>query len=441
MKLAIRVDNLTKKYHLGHSVGRGDRTFREALADLASAPARRLRMRGSGSGRSPASQEEFFALRDITFQIQPGEIVGIVGRNGAGKSTLLKILCRITEPTSGRAELRGRLGSLLEVGTGFHPELTGRENIFLNGSILGMTRREIKAKFDEIVAFAEIGKFLDTPVKRYSSGMYVRLAFAVAAHLEPEILLVDEVLAVGDAAFQRKCLGKMGDVARQGRTILFVSHNMAAITRLCTRGVWLERGELRAEGPIGDVVGRYLSDDTVDAGELAYRNPNMAPGSEEVRLVAVRVINHTGGISSSIDARHPFQVEVEFDVLKEVANLRVGFCISTNDGTPVLTTTDADDAGHDLLRAAGRHVSRCTLPGGFLNFGQYFVSVGCDFPMRKVHFSVDPALAIHIEQTGGVGSQYSDGRRGFVRMQFPWDRQSFPSNGSLPSTSMNGSVA
>jgi lipopolysaccharide transport system ATP-binding protein len=260
MKPAICVRNLSKVYHVTAATNRY-RTLRDTIAETVAAQARRLRRLGS-SWKQPRAENNgstsFWALKDVGFDIPPGKVVGIVGRNGAGKSTLLKILSRITEPTAGRVELRGRVASLLEVGTGFHPELTGRENIFLNGAILGMSRQEITRKFDEIVDFAEIDLFLDTPVKRYSSGMYVRLAFAVAAHLEPEILLVDEVLAVGDAAFQKKCLGKMGEVARQGRTIIFVSHNIAAVESLCQTGILLERGRMIGAGPIDAVLQQYM---------------------------------------------------------------------------------------------------------------------------------------------------------------------------------------
>ena len=252
---AIRVEGLGKEYMLGGAETHHE-TFREMLVGTFSAPLKKLRRLG-GTDRA---QERFWALDDISFQIGHGELIGVIGRNGAGKSTLLKILSRITEPTRGRATIRGRIASLLEVGTGFHPELTGRENVFLNGAILGMSRREVTRKFDEIVAFAEIERFLDTPVKRYSSGMYVRLAFAVAAHLEPEILLVDEVLAVGDARFQKKCVSKMGDVAGQGRTVLFVSHNMAAIRQLCQRRLWFEHGRLKGEGDAAEVIASYLQE-------------------------------------------------------------------------------------------------------------------------------------------------------------------------------------
>jgi lipopolysaccharide transport system ATP-binding protein len=260
MKPAIRVEGLSKEYRVGARQSGGYRTLRESITDLARAPWNWLKRAAGGAARPAAADaaEVYWALKDVSFEIPAGEVVGIIGRNGAGKSTLLKILSRITEPTHGRVELRGRVGSLLEVGTGFHPELTGRENIFLNGAVLGMSRREIIRQFDAIVAFAEIDQFLDTPVKRYSSGMYVRLAFAVAAHMTPETLLIDEVLAVGDASFQKKCLGKMGEVARQGRTILFVSHNIAAVEGLCRTGVLLERGRLATCGPVAAVLRQYM---------------------------------------------------------------------------------------------------------------------------------------------------------------------------------------
>ena len=266
MSPAITVDGLSKQYQLGLREA-SSRTFREALVGLASEPLRRFR-RLSGA----TDDDRFWALRDVSFAVQPGEVVGVIGRNGAGKSTLLKVLSRITEPTRGRATIRGRVSSLLEVGTGFHNELSGRENVFLNAAILGMSRQEVQARFDQIVAFSGVEKFLDTPIKRYSSGMKVRLAFAVAAHLEPEILIIDEVLAVGDQQFQQRCLGKMDEVARSGRTVLFVSHNMAAVDSLCTRGVWLKDGRLQMDGPVGEVVQRYVEEAASAASDGQYRS-------------------------------------------------------------------------------------------------------------------------------------------------------------------------
>ncbi len=285
----IQVSGLSKRYIIGHQRERGD-DLRHALENAVRAP---LRWFGAGRKRSGATREEFWALRDVDFEVGQGEVVGVIGSNGAGKSTLLKILSRITEPTEGRIRLRGRVASLLEVGTGFHPELSGRENIYLNGAILGMTRREIRTKFDEIVAFSDIERFLDTPVKRYSSGMYVRLAFAVAAHLEPEILIVDEVLAVGDAAFQKKCLGKMDEVAHQGRTVLFVSHNMPMVVHLCRRGVMLKGGRVFADGPVRTVVDRYLADVAGNAAEdLGARNDRS--GDREVIATRVELLDADG---------------------------------------------------------------------------------------------------------------------------------------------------
>jgi len=417
MSASIEIEALSKRYYLGTG-GNGYRTLRETIVDACAAilPAR--------AERKPRESEPFWALRDVNCQISPGDVVGIIGGNGAGKSTLLKILSRITKPTTGRVTLRGRVGSLLEVGTGFHPELSGRENIYLAGVVLGMSRREVARKFDEIVEFAEMSQFLDTPVKRYSSGMYVRLAFAVAAHLETEILLVDEVLAVGDINFQRKCLGKMSQVSRVGRTILFVSHNMGAITRLCRQAIWLEAGRVRQMGPVEDVVAGYLASGTREQGEVIYQdNGSPAPGSEYVRLRAIRVRDRSDSINAAIDIRYPFTLEVEYEVLRPSEDLRVGVRLTAHDGTVLISSTDRDDADPHapIMRTPGVYVSRCTIPGDFLNAGQYFVSVGADFPMLQSHFLVDQGLAFRIEQTGGAGGHVSDGRAGLLRMRLPWD--------------------
>jgi lipopolysaccharide transport system ATP-binding protein len=358
----------------------------------------------------------------VSFAVKRGELLGLIGRNGAGKSTLLKILARITEPTTGRAELNGRVGSLLEVGTGFDRELTGRENVFLSGAILGMRRAEIRRKFDEIVAFAEVERFIDTPIKRYSSGMYLRLAFAVAAHLEPEILLVDEVLAVGDAAFQKKCLGKMTEVVGQGRTILFVSHNMAAVTHLCRKALWLDGGHIVALDAVEGVVARYLAAGVQEQGEVTFPDtvPG-APGSDYLRLRAVRIRNAVGQVTTSLDLRQPFHIEVEYRVLKRSTSLRVGIRLITPDGVNLVSTTDVDDAPDRVVREPGTYVSRCTLPGNFLNHQQYFVSVGSDTPMVQSHLFLDRLLTFHVEQTGGAGGSVPDGRIGLLRMALPWE--------------------
>jgi lipopolysaccharide transport system ATP-binding protein len=286
--------------------------------------------------------ETIWALKDVSFEVKQGEVVGIIGRNGAGKSTLLKILSRITEPTKGLAEIHGRVGSLLEVGTGFHSELTGRENIYLNGAILGMKRAEINRKFDEIVAFAEVEKFVDTPVKHYSSGMYLRLAFAVAAHLEPEILIIDEVLAVGDARFQKKCLNKMQDVGQAGRTVLFVSHNMPAISRLCERAMLLDEGIILADGLAHEVVSVYLKSENDATAERKWPDLNKAPGSDVVRLRAVRVRIKDGQIANVVDIRQPVRLEMEYEVLKPDHVLMPNFNLFNEDNIWVFTTLDQD---------------------------------------------------------------------------------------------------
>lgn len=307
----IQVENLGKKYIIGHQQEGNSRYV--ALRDVLSDGARALgqRLRHPGKPRVRPNQEEFWALKDVSFEVKQGEVVGIIGRNGAGKSTLLKILSRITEPTEGRVRLKGRVASLLEVGTGFHPELTGRENIFLNGAILGMSRAEINRKFDEIVEFAEVSRFLDTPVKRYSSGMYVRLAFAVAAHLEPEILVVDEVLAVGDAAFQKKCLGKMETVSKEGRTVLFVSHNMAAIEFLCTTGLLLQKGGLAFLGHNTQAISQYLANSTDQYVSLRDRTDRQ--GNGEIKVVEVKICGENGDQIDVIQSGQTVDIYLYFD--------------------------------------------------------------------------------------------------------------------------------
>ncbi len=377
--------------------------------------------RRKGDEEAPP-QEPFWALNDVSFDIDQGDVVGIIGRNGAGKSTLLKLLSRITEPTKGRAEIHGRVGSLLEVGTGFDRELTGRENVYLNGAILGMRSQEIDRKFDEIVAFAEVEKFVDTPVKHYSSGMYLRLAFAVAAHLEPEILILDEVLAVGDARFQARCLGKMEEVAGRGRTVVFVSHNMAAVTRFCPRCIWLDQGELREFGESNSIVARYLSLGSEDAGQVLFPGES-APGSEYIRLLAVRTKNARGETTAAVASNEPLSIELEYEILKATTGLRLGASLITGEGVVLLSSKDLDLLPEDLHRSPGRYVSRCELPADFLNYGQYFISVGADSPMIQSHFGVDRVLSFRIDAMGGAGNHIPDGRRGLLRMKFPWDMQ------------------
>jgi lipopolysaccharide transport system ATP-binding protein len=329
-KPAIIVNNLGKSYRLGMQDNKAD-TFRDLLVGIAKAPLRRLRKLGE---HDVEAQDAFWALKDVSFEIQTGEVVGIIGRNGAGKSTLLKILSRITEPTKGEAYLHGRVSSLLEVGTGFHQELTGRENIFLNGSILGMRKEEIKSKFDEIVAFSEIEKFLDTPVKRYSSGMYVRLAFAVAAHLEPEIMIVDEVLAVGDLEFQKKCLKKMGDVASEGRTVLIVSHNMSAIQSLCVRSILLRNGGVVKDGETAEVVKEYLKYLEKGAKNPFDNNPDRKC-SGEVKLTGAHLLDEGGFPLSHPISGEPLILRFDYDNITAQSQIDVVMTIFNHLGTAV----------------------------------------------------------------------------------------------------------
>ncbi|MES2692507.1 MAG: ABC transporter ATP-binding protein [Verrucomicrobiota bacterium] len=353
----IEASKLSKVYRLGEI---GAASLRDEASNLWS------RLRGQ-TVASPA--REFWALRDVSFSIQPGEVIGVIGRNGAGKSTLLKVLSRITEPTSGRAVLRGRVGSLLEVGTGFHPDLSGRDNIYLNGAILGMTRAEIRGKFDEIVAFAEVEKFLDTPVKRYSSGMYVRLAFAVAAHLEPEILIVDEVLAVGDAQFQKKCLGKMGEVAhRHGRTILFVSHNMVAVQSLCQRVLLMQGGTVAADCDSATGVARYLRDSEQVEDQRSWSDLTQAPGNELVRITRVSVSPDIAkpDENSLLTMQAGFHVVTEFQVLSSARPFHLTYHLLNDQGLVVFTTGCPSSA-----RAPGSYRARFRVPPHLLNSGSY----------------------------------------------------------------------
>ena len=328
----IRVENLGKKYVIGHQQPECYTALRDVIANRAQAL---LNPFQKSKSKSQNSQEEFWALKDVSFEIKQGDRVGIIGRNGAGKSTLLKILSRITEPTTGRVRIQGRVASLLEVGTGFHPELTGRENIYLNGAILGMSREEIKKKFDEMVAFAEVEKFLDTPVKRYSSGMYVRLAFAVAAHLEPEILIVDEVLAVGDAQFQKKCLGKIEEVGKEGRTVLFVSHNMAMVTTLCHRSIWLVNGQVYMDEDAELVTSRYLTYGSESSGEVILTSNT---SNQRFLFKRVSLLNPEGNITSVFDVREPIKIRLEYCATQLIKDLEISLRVSNSAGVSIFTT-------------------------------------------------------------------------------------------------------
>lgn len=427
----ISVENLGKSYLIRHQAGgAGYRRFSEELVETLARPIRALRSLRRPNGAPPPtalppSKERFWALKDVSFEVKRGEVLGIIGRNGAGKSTLLKILSRITEPTEGRVRIRGRVASLLEVGTGFHPELTGRENIFLNGTILGMTRREIQKKFDEIVAFAEVEKFLDTPVKRYSSGMYVRLAFAVAAHLEPEILVVDEVLAVGDAQFQKRCLGKMKDVASQGRTVLFVSHNMGAVTNLCTRALTLQQGSIVFDGETHEAISQYSRSGGESSGSRRWVDLPRAPGDDRVRLVEVRC-RSGGDVSGDIAIDKPVNLEIVYDVLKEGLSPSPSIHLIDKMGCEVLATANMPSATLNNDRwygrpfPKGRYCSSCTIPGNFLNEGLYSIRVilvlnGSEFPVFERE-----ALSFMVYETGEMRREYQGQWLGAVRPRLEW---------------------
>ena len=420
MGTAIEVRELGKRYSItARSTAKYD-TLRDSVAAFFRKPLRSLRS---------APENELWALDNVSLDINQGETVGVIGGNGAGKSTFLKLLSRITEPTTGYATIRGRVGSLLEVGTGFHPELSGRENIYLNGAILGMRRSETDRQLDDIVAFAEIGRMLDTPVKHYSSGMYMRLAFAVAAHLEPEIMLVDEVLAVGDVAFQRKCLGKMGSVARTGRTVLFVSHNMQAIRQLCQRAVWLRNGRIVADGPSGEVVDAYLRDapDTQGVAELSQAITSL-PADPTFRMRDISILQ---GGQSTLDVLNgqPLEVRIEYDVLETTPGLHVCVELCDNEGSLIFQSIHNGDSTELPVVQRGRHVSRATIPADFLAPTTYELRVTGGIANVRTLF---PPLSVRIQvqASGRVNRAYPGyATPGKLAPLIPWvtDTQELPS--------------
>jgi lipopolysaccharide transport system ATP-binding protein len=493
-EVIIRVENLGKRYRIQHNAERQRYTaLRDVLAQKFGAPFRALfRKNGSGSagvspalfgvapkagtkpspggtpavgnrasgsettarrdGRAPqtsplradrgegqgevskiSSSEDFWALKDVSFEVKQGDVVGIIGRNGAGKSTLLKILSRITEPTSGRVHLKGRVASLLEVGTGFHPELTGRENVFLNGAILGMSRAEIRQKFDEIVAFAEVEKFLDTPVKRYSSGMYVRLAFAVAAHLEPEILIVDEVLAVGDAQFQKKCLGKMKDVAGHGRTVLFVSHNMQAVSSLCNRAVLIDQGLMLESGHPSSVIANYIkraigfiSSDR----EQIWEDPTTAPGNDRIRLRSIKLVAQADDPLQEIHLDTPIRVEVEYWNLGPPVKIELNLCVYSIEGSDVFEDWTAEEAnwhGKDFPRGLFR--TTCQIPGNLLNEGTFRVRILFFDSQTLNHlYNINEAVVFSVVDVGERAIAWHSRFIGSVHPKLQWSTELVTSN-------------
>jgi homopolymeric O-antigen transport system ATP-binding protein len=399
--IAIRVESLSKRYKIGAARGAHD-TLRERVAAG-------LQSVFSPHGRSQSTANTIWALNGVSFDVKHSEVVGIIGQNGAGKSTLLKILSRITPPTGGRAEIHGRVGSLLEVGTGFDRDLTGRENTYLNGAILGMRKAEIDRKFDDIVAFAEVEKFIDTPVKRYSSGMYVRLAFAVAAHLEPEILIVDEVLAVGDVRFQEKCLDKMGELRQSGRTVLFVSHNMSAITRLCPRTLLVQDGKLKADGPSEQVVSSYLTVHAATSGAREWSDPSEAPQGSVARLCAVRVRNEEGWMIDTVDIRQAVGIEMEYEVLEEGHVLMPNFWFDNDKGMGLFSAPEVDPDWRRRPRPTGRFVSTAWIPGNFLTEGKVLVNAAmCTLYPTVLQFGVPRVVSFQVTEGPELGLARGD---------------------------------
>ncbi len=421
----LRLEGIGKRYLLGASTGEGKAGYRSLREELASGLGR--------LGRKQQNDErELWALRNVSFAVEAGERVGVIGRNGAGKSTLLKILSRVTAPSEGRAVVRGRVGSLLEVGTGFHPELSGRDNIALNGAILGMSRPEIKAKLDQIIDFAGVEKFLDTPVKRYSSGMYLRLAFSVAAHLEPEILLVDEVLAVGDAEFQKKCLGRMEEIGSTGRTVVFVSHSMPAVLRLCDRVVLFDQGGVLADGAPQDVVRTYLDSGLGSSVERVWDDIATAPGDDLVRLKSVRVLSD-GIATEEADIRKPVDIEVEYWQLKDADGLlpSVNLHLTNDDGVLLFVTNDWNDAAWRASpRRPGIVRAVCSIPANFLAEGRHLILAAIStYNPTHVHVLERDAVSFQVvdRSTGdGVRGEYANEWPGVVRPMLDWTVESTP---------------
>jgi len=408
----LNAENLSKLYFLGDRL---PNSLRDSVAKLLL----------SATTLKRQDADKLWALKDVSFEVSDGETLGIIGTNGAGKSTLLKILSRITKPTSGRAEIRGRVGSLLEVGTGFHNELSGRENIYLNGAILGMKRAEINKKFDEIIAFSEIERFLDTPLKHYSSGMHMRLAFSVAAHLDPEILIVDEVLAVGDVGFQKKCLNKMRDIGESGRTVLFVSHDINSISRLCKRAIWLERGQLRSDGPTSDVVSEYLNELSETGSEKVWDDAAKAPGNDVARLRRIRVVDHEGNSAAALSIKQRIGVEMTFDVLGNDKVLIPNLHFYNEQGNCIFVSHDWNSGWRERPRPAGKYISTIWIPGNFLAEGTIFVTSALStYKPFSVHFEERDVVTFRVIDTldgDSARGDYAGLLPGVIRPVLEWE--------------------
>lgn len=437
MTKALTVENVSKLYRIGSAddlVSSNDnvilRTLKRPWANFRKYRSLYRFTPDELEGTS-VSQDLFWALRDVSFSVDAGEVIGLVGVNGAGKSTLLKIVSRITPPTRGRCVLRGRVSCLLEVGTGFHPELSGRENVYMNSTILGMRKREVDAKFDEIVEFAGIGKFIDTPIKRYSSGMSVRLAFAVMAHLDPELLVVDEVLAVGDAEFQRKCLNTMSNVGKQGKTVLFVSHNMAAVTRLCTRGLLLHEGRIVMDATAAEVVHQHLTTGGNDIASRDWPDMSAAPGDDSVRLRAIRVVSTVGTPAGTIRVGDRIGLQITFDVLEPGHVLSPYFTVVSESGLDLFSTADSDKSVDEHTREPGRYICTAWIPADLLAEGNHFVRVVMRSMKKKYRpFIERDVIAFHVvDSVGRIGDSWWEGRpSGVIRPILKWSTEYVPSD-------------
>jgi lipopolysaccharide transport system ATP-binding protein len=434
MRPIIKVENLGKRYQIGGLLA-SHGSFRELVAGAVVESFKRLR----GAGRPPG--ETLWALEDINFEVELGETLGIIGHNGAGKSTLLKILSRITEPTTGGFELYGRVGSLLEVGTGFHPDLTGRENIFLNGAILGIKRAELERRFDEIVAFSEIEKFIDTPVKYYSSGMYLRLAFSVAVHLDAEILIMDEVLAVGDVAFQQKCIEKMHEIRQEGRTILFVSHAMSSVTRLCERVILLESGRIVQDGAAQQVVNDYLGASWNVTAEREWQNINDAPGDRIARLRRVRVRDEAGSTTAAIDVRLYVGIDVEYEVLEPGHVLSPGIDLFNEEGVQLFSSYDVNEEWRRRPRPVGRYTSTMWIPGNCLAEGNFIASanIASHIPETTLHAHARNAVSFQANESREGGDSARGDRTGpipgIIRPWLNWTTETHTATKQIQLTS------
>lgn len=446
---AIKVENLSKIYRIGLKENLQD-SFGSVLVNFLKSPIQNYHKyrslyrfdkfeRNIDNSNDKVSDDIIWALKGVSFEVRRGEVLGIIGRNGAGKSTLLKILAKITPPTNGFAEIHGKIASLLEVGTGFHQELTGRENVYLNGTILGMTKKEVDLKFDQIVEFSGVEKFLDTPVKRYSSGMRVRLAFAVAAHLEPEILVIDEVLSVGDADFQKKCINKMEDVSQQGRTVLFVSHNMPAVTRLCKRAILLQAGKIADDGPSHKVVSSYLTSSLGTTAAREWSDPSNAPGGEVCRLRAVHVRNKDNRVSDTLDIREDLKIEMEYEVLRSGHVLLPHFSVTNERGQIAFVTTDQDQEWRQRKRPMGKYVSTVWIPGNLLAEGMMFI--GCyliTLNPDTVQFAERSAVAFNVVDAikeNSARGDYAKRISGVVRPLLKWATEFTPNGSKSPAPS------